>query len=264
MRWGGDRPLDRIGARELERAALEAWGATAPAMWNRHVATLRSFDGFCRRRGWLQEAIAGGLERRREPVDRTRSIPYVQRDRLWRRDDVAAREKALWRLLYETADRAQEVLSLNVEDVDLENKRARVRSKGGDTEWLHLQSGSARLLPRLIAGRARGPVFLADRRPAPARTPAAGDLCPSTGRGRLSYRRAEELFCAGVGWLDAAPAAPFGDHASGRGRRRTRVADGQEPPYLIAFAAALCPPGPRGGCETDRRPRSRAPSVVSW
>ena len=63
------------------------------------------------------------------------------------------REKALWRLLYETAARAQEVLSLNVEDVDLENKRARVRSKGGDTEWLHLQSGSGRLLPRLIAGR---------------------------------------------------------------------------------------------------------------
>ena len=51
---------------------------------------------------------------------------------LWRRDDVAVREKALWRLLYETAARAQEVLSLNVEDVDLENKRARVRSKGGD------------------------------------------------------------------------------------------------------------------------------------
>ncbi len=198
---GSDRPLDRVGARELERAALEAWGATAPATWNRHVATLRSFDGFCRRRGWLQEAIAGGLERRREPADRTKAIPYPQLDRLWRRDDVAVREKTLWRLLYETAARAQEVLSLNVEDVDLENKRARVRSKGGDTEWLHLQSGSARLLPRLVAGRARGPLFLADRRPAPARTSAAGDLCPSTGRGRLSYRRAEELFCAvSGGW----------------------------------------------------------------
>ena len=103
------------------------------------------------------------------------------------------REKALWRLLYETAARAQEVLSLNVEDVDLENKRARVRSKGGDTEWLHLQSGSARLLPRLIAARSRGPLFLADRRPAPARMPAVVDLCPYTGRARLSYRRAEEL-----------------------------------------------------------------------
>jgi integrase len=198
---GADRPLDRLGARELERAAREAWGALAPATWNRHVATLRSFSSYCRRRGWLQGAIADGLERRREPVDRTKAIPYAQLERLWHRDDVAVREKALWRLLYETAARAQEAPSVNVEDVDLDNKRARVRSKGGDIEWLHLQAGSARLLPRLIAGRTRGPLFLADRRPAPARAPAAADLCPTTGRARLSYRRAEELFSvASGGW----------------------------------------------------------------
>ena len=196
---GVERPLDRLSARELEGVAREAWGQTAPATWNRHVATLRSFAGFCQRRCWLEAALADGLERRREPADRTKAIPYVQLDRLWRRDDIAVREKALWRLLYETAARAQEVLSLNVEDLDLENKRARARSKGGDTEWLHLQSGSARLLPRLIAGRPGGPLFLADRRPAPARTPAAADLCPYTGRGRLSYRRAEELFAAASG-----------------------------------------------------------------
>jgi integrase len=164
---GADWPLERLGARELERVAGEAWGPLAPATWNRHVATLRSFSAFCRRRGWVDAAIADGLQRRREPVDRTKAVPYAQLDRLWRRDDVAVREKALWRLLYETAARAQEVLSLNVEDVDLDNKRARVRSTGGDIEWLHLQAGSARLLPRLIAGRARGPLFLADRRPAP-------------------------------------------------------------------------------------------------
>jgi integrase/recombinase XerD len=76
----------------------------------------------------------------------------------------------------------------------LENKRVRVCSKGGDTDWLHFQSGSARLLPRLIGGRTRGPLFLADRRPVPARAPATVDRCPETGRGRLSYRRAEALF----------------------------------------------------------------------
>jgi integrase/recombinase XerC len=49
-------------------------------------------------------------------------------------------------------------------------------------------------LPRLIGDRRAGPIFLAERRPAPARTPAAVDLCPVTGRGRLSYERAEYLF----------------------------------------------------------------------
>jgi integrase len=198
---GSDRPLQWVSGRELEQAVVEAWGGCAPATWNRPLATLRSFSAFCARQGWLSEPLADVLVRRRERADRTRAIPLVQLERLWRRDDVAVREKALWRLLYETAARAGEVLSLNVEDMELENKRARVRSKGGDVEWLHLQTGSARLLPRLVAGRTRGPLFLAGRRPAPARMPAAVDLCPVTGRARLSYRRAEELFStASGGW----------------------------------------------------------------
>jgi integrase len=68
------------------------------------------------------------------------------------------------------------------------------RASPSRRESIHWQSGTARLLPRLTASRTRGPLFLADRRPAPARTPAAIDLCPDTGRGRLSYERAEYLF----------------------------------------------------------------------
>ncbi|MFE2031024.1 hypothetical protein ACFW9V_39040, partial [Streptomyces hygroscopicus] len=64
--------------------------------------------------------------------------------------------------------------------------------QGGATEWIHWQSGTAQLLPRLIARRTRGPLFLTDRQ-APAGTPTL-DVCPETGRARLSYRRAEEIF----------------------------------------------------------------------
>jgi integrase len=182
-------------------AVTTAWGARAPATWNRHVATVRSFFGFCRRRHWLGEELAADLERRPEPVDRTKAVPLPALERLWRRDTIGVRDKALWQFLYETAARASEALSVNVEDVDLDNKRVRVRSKGGDLEWLHFQTGSARLLPRLIAGRTRGPLFLADRRPVPARAPATVDRCPETSRGRLSYRRAEALFRqASGGW----------------------------------------------------------------
>ena len=55
---------------------------------------------------------------------------------------------------------------------------------------------TARLLPRLLAGRIAGPVFLADRR-SPAsgkRARALADIDPLSGRGRLSYPRAEYLF----------------------------------------------------------------------
>lgn len=198
---GAGLELRNVDADELGAAVDRAWGRCAPATWNRHVATTRSFVAFSRRLGWLPAGLQVRVERRREPADRTRAIPYAQIDRLWRRENIAVREKALWRLLYETAARASEILSLNVEDIDLENRRAVVRSKGGDIELLHFQTGSARLLPRLIAGRSRGPLFLTNRRPVPGRAPAIVDVCPVTGRARLSYRRAQELFAdASGGW----------------------------------------------------------------
>jgi integrase/recombinase XerD len=43
-------------------------------------------------------------------------------------------------------------------------------------------------------------VFLSSLRPSPARAPAAGDLCPLTGRARLSYRRAAPLLVGQTGW----------------------------------------------------------------
>jgi integrase len=134
------------------------------------------------------------VERRRVSIDETRALPFEELEALWSRRDVPVREKALWRLLYDSAARANEILGLDVDDVDLPNRRARVVSKGGATEWVHFASGSARLLPRLICDRKKGPLFLASLKPLPSRAPAAADLDPTSGRARLSYRQAEDLF----------------------------------------------------------------------
>ncbi|MEU1393820.1 MULTISPECIES: hypothetical protein [unclassified Nonomuraea] len=87
--------------------------------------------------------------------------------------------------MLESGASAAAVLALNVEDLDLPARRAAMVTWG---------DGAAPLLEELVAGRTRGPLFLADRRPAPARTPDPADLCPETGRRRLSYERAEYLF----------------------------------------------------------------------
>ncbi|MFF3518944.1 hypothetical protein ACFYX0_47285, partial [Streptomyces sp. NPDC002573] len=85
-----------------------------------------------------------------------------------------------------------EVLCLNVEGLYPQYKRGKITAKGGASEWIHWQSGTAQRLPRLIGRRTRGPLFLTGRK-TPAGTPSL-DVCPDTGRARLSYRRAEEIF----------------------------------------------------------------------
>ena len=54
-------------------------------------------------------------------------------------------------MLYETAARASEILALDVEDLDLKQRRAPVRSKGGDTEFVYWDIGTAHLLPGCCA-----------------------------------------------------------------------------------------------------------------
>ncbi|GII83227.1 hypothetical protein Ssi03_12170 [Sphaerisporangium siamense] len=72
--------------------------------------------------------------------------------------------------------------------------------EAGAISEIRWRPGTARLLSLLLVGRAGGPVFLTERR-APSGT-APRDRCPVTGRGRLSYRRAAELFTTATRDLD--------------------------------------------------------------
>ncbi|GAA1580566.1 site-specific integrase [Actinomadura kijaniata] len=194
--FGDPAPLAQVTAEQTATLFDHAWGDAAARTWNRHRSALRSFCAWAAApgRGWITTDLAALIERRPEIRDRTRAIDRHIITALLDRRDVPLREKTLWRLAYESAARADEVLALNIEHLDLDNKRGRILGKGGTARWIHWQSGTTRLLPRLINGRTSGPLFLADRRPAPARMPADADLCPHTGRGRLSYERAEYLF----------------------------------------------------------------------
>jgi integrase/recombinase XerD len=176
-----------LGTAAGARALAGAFGDLAPATRARHLSTVRSALAWWRGVGWLAGDPTAGWARPKVPVDATRALTRDQVAALWRLD-VPLRDKTLWRLLYETVGRAEEILGLDAGDLELPGKRARVISKGGMTEWVHWQTGAALLL----AGRRRGPVFLASRKP--ARAVATADLCPVTGQARLSYRRAAELF----------------------------------------------------------------------
>lgn len=53
-------------------------------------------------------------------------------DRLISRRDIRLGEKTLWRMLYETCARTEELLQLNIQDLDLAGRCARMKSKGAE------------------------------------------------------------------------------------------------------------------------------------
>ncbi|GAA5772551.1 tyrosine recombinase XerC [Streptosporangium roseum] len=115
---GRDRPLAEIGA-----ALAELWGMSAPATWNRNRAAVTSWLVWCQtKKHWAAPSVPAEAERRKESADETRAVAKTTLHRLLSRRDIPLRERALWRMLYETAARAAEILALNVEDLDLEHR----------------------------------------------------------------------------------------------------------------------------------------------
>jgi len=157
---------------------------------------LRSACAYWAAQGWITTDPTTALRRRRAP-DRSRTLSRAEVERLLTREDIALRERMLWRMLYETAARSAEVLRLDTGDLDLPNRRAKVRRKGGAIDVIVWQTGTARPLPRLLKGRKSGPLFLTGRRARVELPP--GDIDPATGKARLSYWQAVALFKAAAG-----------------------------------------------------------------
>jgi site-specific recombinase XerD len=90
--------------------SIYQWGGREAATYNRNLDALRSAVGFWAAEGWIDRDPTATLRRRPRPANRTRALLRSEVEDLLSRDDVALREKTLWRLLYETAARANEGL----------------------------------------------------------------------------------------------------------------------------------------------------------
>jgi integrase len=195
-RFGEASCLDGITPEALADWFGQQWGQSAPSTWNVALDAIRSACRYWTDQGWLTSGPAVMLRRRKVAPDRSRALSRADVERLLTSDKHPLRDRTLWRMLYETAARSAEVLRLNVEDLDLPNKRTRVRRKGGAQDVIVWQTGTATLLPRLLKGRKSGPVFVTDRR---ARVALPPDDLDEHGHARLSYRQAEDIFKAASG-----------------------------------------------------------------
>jgi integrase/recombinase XerD len=194
--------LDEPAVAERLATGLATRAATGSARTaSRELSILRGAVAWWRVQGWIRHDPTAGL---RAPSIATgrRTTLDAERLRALRGLRVGLREQVCWRLITESGAPAARVLALDVTDVDPGAGRVRLRDEAGNATWHRLRPATAQLAAWLIAGRAGGPLFLTDRR-APAGT-SQRDRCPVTGRARLSYRRAAELFAAATRDLDPA------------------------------------------------------------
>lgn len=194
--------LDQPEAGVRLAAALADRGlATDVRTVNRELSALRSAVGWWQDQQWISVDPTAGL---RNVAGRAAPVPALTGGQVADlfRVPVTLREQAFWRILYDSAAHVDEVLGLNADRLDLPRRAAPVGRAARGRDWIHWGDAASQLLGWLLAGRPCGPVFLTDRR-APARaTPA--DVCPVTGRARMSYRRAAEIFTAVTRPLDPA------------------------------------------------------------
>jgi integrase len=192
-------PLARLDDRDvparLAAAAAARVSQAGARTLNRELSALRSAVGWWLDRGWISRDPVAGLQRRAHshaalPPLSPGQVAVVLGLR------VSLREQALWRLLYDSGWPAGQALALDASAVDLAARCAR-GGPGPARPWC---PETADLLSWLLVGRRSGPLFLTDRR-APPRAPAA-DVCPMTGRARMSYRRAAEIFTGTTRPLD--------------------------------------------------------------
>ncbi|MBX7466629.1 hypothetical protein CG740_35210 [Streptomyces sp. CB01201] len=200
---------DPEARKRLQRGLADRAAAAQPRTLARELACLRAATAWWLAQGWIATDPATGLvppTPGSEPTPTSCGASTAARATAAGPDRARAvlalraplRELTLWHLLHESRASVERVLALDIDHLDLARRRTKERAVG-PLSW---GPGTARLLPMLLAGRTAGPVFVTDRR-APAATPAA-DRCPVTGRGRLSYRRAAELFTAATRPLDPA------------------------------------------------------------
>jgi site-specific recombinase XerC len=139
------------------------WGGRRGHDVDVRLASLRSACGYWRDQGWLTGDPLVRLRARPAPADTGRALSR-QRVADILGSDAPLRERVLWHLLDESSARAEEVLMLDVPDLDAANRCAVVTRKGRRAGCHRVAAGTARLLPRMVAGRRTGPVFLTDRR----------------------------------------------------------------------------------------------------
>ncbi len=126
---------------------------------NRKLASLSVFFEFLKQKGVVEKNPVKLVDKPKQKkslpkfleVDEIVSLLESIKDK---------RDRALLELLYSTGLRVSELVSLNVEDVDFDNLRVKVRRKGGKVMYVPFSQRVVQYLVEYLNKRETGPLFL--------------------------------------------------------------------------------------------------------
>jgi integrase len=194
-KFGPGTPVLRVTGQQWFRTCDQLWATKSPETYNSGRRAALSFLKFCRDcEPPLTEAEPPKLwVPRKVPSDRSRALPEATVATFMDLVRYPLREVTLWSLLYDSSERLSAVLSLNIENMDLEMNVAKVRIKGGDTRYIAWTPATSLMLRAYIGDRGKGPLFLGEVQPWNWRNRPVSDAGPG-GLYRLTAHRARIIF----------------------------------------------------------------------
>ncbi len=147
---GQEAEVTAIDADRVRRFVSSLYLRCSSASVARKLSALRTFFHYLRREDVVtHDPLAGVVNprlARQIPVFLTVDEVFCLLDEPDRRDRFAARDRAIMELIYSTGMRVSELVSRNMEDLDLETGMVRVRGKGGKERIVPFGSAAAAAL----------------------------------------------------------------------------------------------------------------------
>lgn len=132
----------------------------------RHISILSSFFKFCQSEGYIDITLIKKRWRPRRP----KPLPkYLDKNEIAKikleAEKSSIRNRTIFELLLSSGCRVAEAQGLNIEDIDLKNRTAKVKGKGGKIRFIHFTETCAILLEIYINTHpfSTGPLFLGSK-----------------------------------------------------------------------------------------------------
>jgi integrase/recombinase XerC len=159
-----NEPADRTSLARIDALAIRAHVASlhraklSSRSLARHLSAVRSLFSWACRSGWCARNPAVGIPTPRQPKTLPRALSFSDTERLLSADGESAsfpeRDRAMFELLYATGLRVSELSGLDLDDLDSDQRLARVLGKGGKERIVPYGEPAADSLRAYLPGRA--------------------------------------------------------------------------------------------------------------